>query len=254
MIVAHGGTAGLDPGMRSDNVDTEAMVERLFHLLISGDRPAARTFVGDALSNDVSAEDLTHETLWPAMEMISSLFRSDQLSTLAHHYGTRLLRSLVDQMQPFYKQSRSRNKSILLFCGPSEEEELAATLVTDLAEADGYTVYFGGSGVSNDEVLAEVGRRHPEILLMFASAASDAPNIRQLIDTIREVGANDTMQVVVGGGVFNRADGLAEEIGADLWATSPRELLEVLHEEPGRRATADQRTVGRNRRTAKDAA
>lgn len=36
------------------------------------------------------------------------------------------------------------------------------------------------------------------------------------------------MQIVVGGGIFNRAPGLAEEIGADLWATSPRELLSVL--------------------------
>lgn len=226
------------------------MVERLFHQVTSGDRMAARTLVKDALSSRISAEDLSHETLWPTMEMISSLFRADQLSTLAHHYGTRLLRSLVDQMQPAYKQATRRNKTILMFCGPTEEEELAAQLVADLSEAVGYTVLFGGSNVSNDEVLAEVGRRHPDVLLMFASAASDAPNIRQLIDTVREIGACSKMQVVVGGGVFNRAEGLAEEIGADLWATSPRELLEVLHEEPSRRATADQRTVGRNRRVS----
>jgi methanogenic corrinoid protein MtbC1 len=205
--------------------------------------------VSDALRSPVAPEDFSHETLWPAMEMISTLFRSDQLSTLAHHFGTRLLRSLVDQMQPLYEQSQRRGKSILLFCGPSEEEELAAQLVADLAEADGYSVLLGGSGVSNDEVLAEVGRRRPDVLLLFASAASDAPNIRQLIDTIREINACASMQVVVGGGVFNRAEGLAEEIGADLWAKSPRELLTVLHSRPERRATADQRTVGRNRRT-----
>ena len=32
------------------------------------------------------------------------------------------------------------------------------------------------------------------------------------------------MQIVVGGGIFNRAAGLAEEIGADLWATGPDDL------------------------------
>ena len=231
-------------------MDTEALVERLFHLLISGERLAARTLVADALQTRTSAEDLAHETLWPCMEMISSLFRSDQLTTLAHHYGTRLLRSLVDQMQPLYQQSARRDKSVLLFCGHSEEEELAAQLVADLAEADGYNVLFGGSGVSNDEVLNEVGKRRPDVLLMFASSASDAPNIRQLIDTIREINSCANMQVVVGGGVFNRAEGLAEEIGADLWAKSPRDLLKVLHNRPERRATAEQRTVGRNRRVS----
>ena len=89
---------------------------------------------------------------------------------------------------------------------------------------------------------------------MFASAPSDAPNIRVLIDHIREVDACPEMQIVVGGGVFNRAEGLAEEIGADLWATTPQELIQVLHEQKDRRATEEQRTVGRNRRGGQSAA
>jgi hypothetical protein len=36
------------------------------------------------------------------------------------------------------------------------------------------------------------------------------------------------MQIAVGGGIFNRAPGLDEEIGADLSATSPRDLLDKL--------------------------
>ena len=91
--------------------------------------------------------------------------------------------------------------------------------------------------------------QRPDVLLMFASAPGDAPNIRLLIDSIRGVGACPDMQIVVGGGVFNRAEGLAEEIGADLWARTPAELLERLATEPARRATEEQRTVGRNRRT-----
>jgi hypothetical protein len=58
------------------------------------------------------------------------------------------------------------------------------------------------------------------------------------------------MQIVVGGGVFNRAEGLAEEIGADLWARTPRELLDKLVQHSTRRATAEQRTVGRGRKSA----
>jgi hypothetical protein len=59
------------------------------------------------------------------------------------------------------------------------------------------------------------------------------------------------MQVVVGGGVFNRAEGLAEEIGADLWAKNPAQLIARLNTQSERRATEDQRTVGRNRRPSK---
>ncbi len=229
-------------------MNQEFLVERMFQLLVSGDRCAARELIGEAEAEGVGAQQLAHDVFWPVLEMINTLYRGDQLTTLAHHYATRLLRSLIDQGQAGYRQRDRRNRKILLFSGPGEADELAGQLMADLAEADGYEVYFGGGGVANDEILEEVGMQRPDILLMFASAPSDAPNIRQLIDSIRSVGACPEMQIVVGGGVFNRADGLAEEIGADLWGKTPSDLLENLVLQPERRATSNQRTVGRNRK------
>jgi methanogenic corrinoid protein MtbC1 len=229
-------------------LNQELLTEQLFALLIAGDRPLARRLVEETLAEGVTAEAFAQEVIWPAAEMVNSLYRADQLTNLAHHYATRLLRSIVDQLQTRFEQKTRRGRSILMFCGQHEAEELEAQLVADLAEADGYDVHFGGGGIANDEILAEVGERHPDILLMFASAAQDLPNIRELIDTIRDIGACPGLQFVVGGGVFNRAEGLAEEIGADLWAKTPRDLLRQLIEQKDRRASPDQRTVGRRRR------
>ncbi|UCD73964.1 MAG: B12-binding domain-containing protein [Phycisphaerales bacterium] len=229
-------------------MNQELVIEQLFALLVSGDRPAARQLVDETLAEGVRPEELAHDVFWPVVEMVNSLYRADQLTNLAHHYASRLLRSLVDQIQTCYEQRPRRSRSVLMFCGASEGDELEAQLVADLAEADGYDITFGGGGIAGDEILAEIGSRHPDILLMFASSAADLPTIRKLIDTIREIGACPGLQVVVGGGVFNRADGLAEEIGADLWVKKPQELLQRLVEEKGRRATPEQRTVGRNRR------
>jgi methanogenic corrinoid protein MtbC1 len=234
-------------------VNLELVVERLFQALIAGDRAAARTIVVETADSGVSPERLSHEVYWPVQELVNTLYRADQLTNLAHHYATRLLRALVDQAQAQYEQRERRNRKIVMFCGPTEADELSAQLVADLLESDGYEVFFGGGGIANDEILSEIGERRPDILLMFASAPSDAPNIRQLIDTIRGIGACPNMQIVVGGGVFNRAEGLAEEIGADLWARDPRELLSKLATRQHQRATDAQRTVGRNRRAGSGA-
>lgn len=235
-------------------MDQELVCEQLFHAVISGERQGAREIVRQLLDEGTAPEQLTNEVYWPVLETVNSLHRADQLSTLAQHYAVRLLRSLIDQAQGLYAQQPSRSRRILMFCGEAEADELAGQVVADLVEAAGYQVYFGGGGIANDEILGEVGERDPDILLMFASGPSDAPNIRVLIDTIRNVGACPDMQIVVGGGVFNRAEGLAQEIGADLWASSPQELVEELAASPARRATPDQRTVGRNRRSRKAAA
>jgi len=245
-VIGWSRVAGIRQGVAAVNQDQ--LIEGLFQALVTGDRQSARAMVEQADQAGFSPEDLSHDVFWPTLEAVWKLYRNDQLTTLAQHYATRLLRSLVAQNQARYTQGESRGRKILMFSGPSEQEELAGQIVADLAEAEGYEIYYAGGGIANDEILAEVGNHRPDVLLMFASAPSDAPNIRVLIDHIREVDACPHMQIVVGGGVFNRAEGLAEEIGADLWATTPRELIKALEQEKERRATPDQRTVGRTRR------
>jgi len=226
------------------------MVEQLFPQLITGNRASARSAVKQIMETGVTPEALTHEAYWPLLEMINTLYRNDQLTSLAHHYATRLLRSMVDQAQALYEQQERRQRRVMLFCAETEADDLAAQMVADLVEADGYEVFFGGGGVAWDEVMQEASEQKPDVLLLFSSSGQDAPHIRVLIDTIREIGSCPDMQIVVGGGIFNRAEGLAEEIGADLWATTPSELITKLNDEPQRRATPDQRTVGQHRSAA----
>ena len=46
------------------------------------------------------------------------------------------------------------------------------------------------------------------------------------------------------------SDGLAEEIGADLWANDPIDVVREITNHPAHRAAAEQRTVGRRRKKA----
>jgi len=229
-------------------LNKELISERLFHALASGQRAGSRDIVAECIREGMAAEEIAHEIFWDVLQQVAGLHRQDQISSLSYNYATRLLRSLVDQLHAGYERRPSAGHRVLLFTGDAIADEIGGHLMADLLEAGGFEVFFAGGGIARDEILGEVGERRPDTLLMFASAASDAPDIRVLIDTIRGVGACPEMQIVVGGGVFNRAEGLAEEIGADAWARDPFEVVEILLEEPERRATPDQRTVGRNRK------
>jgi methanogenic corrinoid protein MtbC1 len=72
-----------------------------------------------------------------------------------------------------------------------------------------------------------VGQLRPDILLVFGTQPSGVPGVRKLIDLIREVGSNPTMNVMISGGVFNRAEGLWKEVNADLFAATACEALAV---------------------------
>lgn len=234
----------------------DALIERFYNSLISGDRPGARAIIDELLQADATAERILSRLFWPTLEHVQNLYRNDQLSDLAHHYATRLMRSLADQMQLRLTTSESRNKKVLLVCGPEESEEIGAQILADMLEADGYTVRFVGGGVANDEIISEVGEYQADVLLVFGVVPSTVPFTRVLIDRLHDIGVCPKVQIAVGGGVFNRADGLAEEIGADLWAQTPEEMVQLLAKHPEQRMKSDQRTVGRKRRAgaARDAA
>lgn len=230
---------------------TEALLERFSPVVFSGDRSGARAIVADAFEAGLSAEEITMELIWPTMEKLSALYRADRINTGVHHMGSRLLRMLADQLSLRYERHARNGRVMLVVCSPGEPEELGAQITTDMAEAHGWQVFFAGGGVPNDEIVSWIGQLEPQVLMVYGTIPSGAPMVRQLIDLMHDVGICPRMQVICSGGVFNRADGLAEEIGSDLFAANPIEALKLLDQYPNRRATTEQQTVGRKRRLKK---
>ncbi len=213
--------------------DLESTIERLFELLTAGDRSGARAAMEEARHDGISSRELAADVFWPTYERIDRLFRADQLSVVAHRMATRLLRVLVDQNAAHMHAPKAKTHSVLAFCGPNEADEIGAQIAVDLLETEGFEVTFGGGGVPRDEILGQMHSRRPDFLLTFCSAPADLPAIRQMIDSIRSINACPDTRFAVGGGVFNRAEGLAEEIGADVWANDPIELVMAMIDETG---------------------
>jgi methanogenic corrinoid protein MtbC1 len=109
-------------------------------------------------------------------------------------------------------------------------------MTADLFEADGWEVFYVGGGAPHDEIIALLGRLRPDILMIFGTTPQGVPGARRLIDRIREIGACPTMNIMVSGGVFNRAHGLWEEINADLFAPTAADALKMAADAPPRTA------------------
>jgi len=202
-----------------------ALVEEYIPNLLAGNRVACRKFVQETANQVQDARELYYDLLWPAMERVNKLYRSDRINAATESMATRINRSLADQLQLRLTPADPNGKSIVITSAPGEPEELGAQMCADLFEAAGWDVYFVGGGIPNDEVLSLVGQLRPNILLIFGTQPSGVPAVRRLIDLIREIGVNPTMNIMVSGGVFNRADGLWKEVNADLCAKTAQQAI-----------------------------
>jgi len=219
-------------------------VEHLFR----GRRFEARRLLLDAQDRGIPAEKLLTCIIWPAMEQMADLYRYNHISRIVEHMAVRINRLVADQLQGMLAIQRKTGKRMVVICGEGDSEELGAEMTADLFEADGWAVWFLGSGVPNDEIVQFLANVTPDILCVFGTLPSEAPTVRKLIDLIREIGICQDMQILVSGGVFNRADGLAEEIHADLFARDAVEALEVVGRHPDRVPVPNTPEPGRRRK------
>jgi len=227
------------------------LAQSYLETLLAGERVACRQLVEDAQIGGIEVYDLLTQLVWPTMELLQQLYREDRISISSLNLATRLNRLMTDQLCARLTRKPENGKSVLIFCGDDEPEELGGQICADLFENDGWTVKFAGGGVPEDEVLSLIGAERPDLLVMFGTLPSGVPAVRKLIDYLREVNSCPQMQIMCCGGIYKRAEGLAEEIGADLYAPDAAEAVQIANDHPTRKATVDQQTVGRTRRIRK---
>lgn len=212
------------------------LLARYMDPLLSGDRVACRKLLHRQLEQVEDTRSLYPGLLWPAMEQVERLYRTNRINTATEHMATRINRTLADQVQAALVPDPPNGKRVLMTCADGEPEELGAQMCADLFEASGWDIYFVGGGVPNDEILSLVGQLRPDILLIFGTKPQGVPGVRRLIDLIRAVNCNPSMNIMTSGGVFNRADGLWKEVNADLFARTAAEALKVAAEAEPRKA------------------
>jgi methanogenic corrinoid protein MtbC1 len=222
--------------------------------LLAGDRVASRAVIQRALDSGTQPYDLLTQLIWPTMELLQSLYREDRISIASLNLATRLNRCITDQLCARLPARAENGKKVLIFCGDDEPEELGGQICADLFECDGWCVRFAGGGVPADEVLKLIGEFRPDLLIHFGTLPAGVPAVRKLIDYLRDVGSCPNMQVMCCGGIYKRAEGLADEIGADLYAPDAAQAVAVANANPQKKASVDQQTVGRMRRIRKAAA
>jgi methanogenic corrinoid protein MtbC1 len=207
------------------NYDT--IIAHYLESLLDGNRIGCREVLGEALKTGIPANSIYTELFWPVMTQIDKLFRGNRIDQITENMATRINRTLVDQLQSKLPRRELRDLKMIMVCAKDEPEELGAQMCADLFESDGWEVKFLGGGIPNDEIIALVGREQPDRLFIYGTKPSGAPDVRRLIDLLRDIAACPKMRVMVSGGVFNRAEGLWEEIGADMFAATAKEALTI---------------------------
>ncbi|MFA6175931.1 MAG: cobalamin-dependent protein [Phycisphaerae bacterium] len=207
---------------------SEVLMEKYLEALLTGDRRICRTIIEEVLhQNSASITGVYCDVIWPVMVEIDKLHRIDRITLAQEHLATRINRTIVDQLQNKLPRQSQIDKKVAVCSSLRETGELGGQMIADMFESAGWDVRFLGGGMTNDDILSYVNQFSPDVLVIYGTEPGETPEIRSIIDRIREVNAHPEMKIMLSGGVFGRAEGLWEEIGADLFAENAVDAVKV---------------------------
>lgn len=223
------------------------VLERYLSRLLNGDRAGCRSIIEDTLKSGVPANSVYMDVIWPIMVEIDRLYDKDIINSAQEAFATRINRTIVDQLQNKLPRKAEKSKKVLVCSTSTEQGELGAQMITDLFESDGWEARFLGHSVNNDDILSFTNSYRPNVLLLYGISAKESPRIRSLIDKIKSVNAIPDLKIMLSGGVFDRAEGLWEEIGADMYAATACEAVKIASAEEDNRILPH-RTIKRRKK------
>ncbi len=192
-------------------------MEKIAKSLIDGEVETVGKLVQEALNSGASADDVMNKGLFGGMDMVSKLFKSQDmfipevlLSAKAMHAGLDVLKPVLTE------SSKSGVGTVVVATVEGDLHDIGKNLAGMMLEGAGFNVINLGIDKKTQEIVDAVKEHTPQILGLSALLTTTMPRMPEVIDALKEAGLRERVKVLIGGAPVNQE--FADEIGADAYA------------------------------------
>jgi methanogenic corrinoid protein MtbC1 len=203
----------------------DPLYPQFFQALSNGETQRMCDLARTALSEGRSVDDLFVDVVQPAFEALDLLWREQRISAFEVTQMVGLAQQFVHECLHMVPPAQSRDRTVVIAGVEDENHDLGLRMLASSFDIDGWLVYYVGNHVPIHELIQIVQIWRPELLALSATRDHSVHVIATTINALRD-SAHQPL-VMVGGKAFERAPGSAERIGADLYARSVRDAIQV---------------------------
>jgi len=193
--------------------------------LLVPDRKKVERLFRSALAAGAPFATACAHIIQPAMHQLGELWAANRCSVAQEHLATALCQTLIARAASECEAAVPNGVRVLVAGVPGNHHALGAQIVADTLELEGYEVDYTGADTPLADLVEQVRRRRPRVVLLSASLPSQLPATRECVAALRAPGETRPQQVVVGGQAFRGLEHPAESVGADAFYADAEELL-----------------------------
>ncbi len=195
--------------------------------LLQGDRREAVSLIHDTAAKGWRVADLYAQILIPAQREVGRMWASDEINVAEEHLATSTTKMLMSQLCG-RAEARSLNQKVVVAATvPRDQHDVGLQMVTEFFDMDGWRTVPLGANVPTPDLLQAIEAFQADLLLLSASLNKHLLAVRDTILAIRQYPATQHVKILVGGSAFTGVADLAERFGADGYAATAGEAVQI---------------------------
>jgi methanogenic corrinoid protein MtbC1 len=188
-------------------------------------RAAVDSLVSEVQEKGLSISDLFEHVISPTQREVGRLWQNNSVSVLQEHYCTAATELVLTRLSRSFAGNWRQVRALTL-CAAGEQHCIGLKMLSELLEADGWTVSYIGQNTPARDVVDFLRRFPTDVIAISVGTALNMPSTRSLVRTIRTADLPHPPRILVGGAALLNAD-LWQTLEADAWAPTVSDGLDA---------------------------
>lgn len=204
-----------------------ALAIRHLGAILGGDRHGASRSILDAVKSGTSVKDVYTYVFQPTQLELGRLWQLNRISVAQEHYATSVTQMVMAQLYSEIFTPEPKPRTLVAACVGEELHEVGLRMVTDFFEMDEWSTHYLGANMPAASIVATVADRQADVLALSATMSYHIEEVAEIVGLLRTDERTKDVKVLVGGYTFNTAPTLWQRVGADGFARSAQDALEI---------------------------
>jgi corrinoid protein of di/trimethylamine methyltransferase len=192
----------------------------------AGDHIRIVKHIADLLETGADADDILNQAMLPSMEAIGERFKAGEVFIPEVLLSARAMNEATRMLEPHLSKGKRQVKGkILIGTVFGDLHDIGKNIVIIMLRGMGFEVEDAGINVPVKDFVNHVEDFRPDIVGLSALLTTTMPQMKKVIEALRENGLRERVKVIVGGAPVNAK--FAKDIGADGYAADAGEAANL---------------------------
>ena len=201
-------------------------LDKIKEAVIGGKHTEIETLVQAAIEDKADLDQIINDAMIAAMDIVGQQFAKNEIFIPEMLVSAVTMKKGLDIIKPLLKSDEVKSRgTIIMATVKGDIHDIGKNLVIMMLQGAGFDVVDLGVDMSTEDLTQKVEEIKPDILGLSALLTTTMPEIKNVINTLRDKGLRDSIKVIVGGAPLNAA--FAEKVGADGYGKDAAEAVEL---------------------------